>query len=58
MADEHVLQENLVWFVMSFMLKEVAARWAKQCSSAVSFPFPTWARFEAEFRLWFVEENE
>jgi hypothetical protein len=43
---------------MSFMSKDAAARWAERRASAVPFPFPTWAEFEAEFRLRFVEENE
>jgi hypothetical protein len=43
---------------MSFMSKYAAAQWAKHCLSAILFPFPTWAKFEAEFRLQFVEENE
>jgi hypothetical protein len=43
---------------MSFTLKDVATQWAEQRSSAVPFPFPTWAQFEAEFCLWFIEENE
>jgi hypothetical protein len=43
---------------MSFMSKDAAARWAERCASAVPFPFPTWAQFETEFRLRFVEENE
>jgi hypothetical protein len=58
MADGFISQERLVWFAMSFMSKDAAARWAEQRTSAVLFPFPTWAQFEAEFRLWFVEENE
>jgi hypothetical protein len=58
MADRFILQEKLVRFVMSFMSKDVAAWWAEHCLSAVLFPFPTWAEFEAEYRLWFVEENE
>jgi hypothetical protein len=41
--------EKLVWFAMSFMSKDAAARWVEQCSSAIPFPFPTWAQFEAEF---------
>jgi hypothetical protein len=36
----------------------VHARWAEHCSSAVPFPFPTWAGFEAKFHLQSVEENE
>jgi hypothetical protein len=43
---------------MSFMSKGAAAWWAECCSSAVPFPFPTWARFEAELCLQFIEENE
>jgi hypothetical protein len=43
---------------MSFMSKDAAARWAEQRASAVPFLFPTWAQFEAEFRLRFVKENE
>jgi hypothetical protein len=58
MADGFVSQEKLVWFAMSFMSKDVAARWAEQRASAVPFPFPTWAQFKAEFRLRFVEEDE
>jgi hypothetical protein len=40
------------------MSKDAAARWAERRASAVPFPFPTWAQFEAEFRLRFVEENK
>jgi hypothetical protein len=58
MADGFVSQEKLVRFAMSFMLKDAAARWAERRASAVPFPFPTWAQFEAEFQLRFVEENE
>jgi hypothetical protein len=58
MADRFVSQEKLVQFAMSFMSKDAAARWAERHASAVLFPFPTWAQFEAEFRLRFVEENE
>jgi hypothetical protein len=58
MADGFVSQEKLVRFAMSFMSKDAAARWAERRASAVPFPFPTWAQFEAEFRLRFVEENE
>jgi hypothetical protein len=58
MADRFVSQEKLVWFAMSFMSKDVAARWAERRASAVPFPFPTWAQFKAEFQLRFVEENE
>jgi hypothetical protein len=58
MADRFVSQEKLVWFAMSFMSKDAAARWAERRASAVLFPFPTWAQFEAEFQLQFVEENE
>jgi hypothetical protein len=58
LADGNVSQEKLVWFAMSFMSKDAAAQWAKQCSSAILFPFPTWAQFEAEFCLRFVEENK
>jgi hypothetical protein len=58
MADGFVSQEKLVRFTMSFMSKDAAARWAEQRASAVPFPFLTWAQFEAEFRLRFVEENE
>jgi hypothetical protein len=43
---------------MSFMSKDAAAWWAEWHSSAVLFPFPTWAQFEAEFCLQFIEENE
>jgi hypothetical protein len=43
---------------MCFMSKDAAARWAEQRASAVPFPFPTWAQFDAEFQLRFVEENE
>jgi hypothetical protein len=43
---------------MSFMSKDAAARWAERRASTVPFPFPTWAQFEAEFRVQFVEENE
>jgi hypothetical protein len=58
MVDRFVSQEKLVRFAMSFMSKDAAARWAEQCASAVPFPFPTWAQFEAKFGLRFVEENE
>jgi hypothetical protein len=58
MADGFVSQEKLIRFAMSFMSKGVAARWAEQHTSADLFPFPTWTKFEAEFRLRFVEENE
>jgi hypothetical protein len=29
MMDRNVSQEKLVWFAMSFMLKDTAARWAE-----------------------------
>jgi hypothetical protein len=58
MADGFVSQEKLVQFAMSFMSKDAAARWAERRTSAVPFLFPTWAQFEAEFQLRFVEENE
>jgi hypothetical protein len=58
MADGFVSQEKLVRFAMSFMSKGAAARWAERHASANPFPFPVWAKFEAEFRLRFVEENE
>jgi hypothetical protein len=58
MADGFVSQEKLVQFAMSLMSKDAAAQWAEHCSSAVPFLFPTWAGFEAEFCLRFVEENE
>jgi hypothetical protein len=58
MADGFIWQEKLVWFIMSFMSKDAAARWAERYSSAVLSPLPTWTQFKAEFRLWFVEENE
>jgi hypothetical protein len=58
MADGFVSQEKLVRFAMSFMSRDAAARWAERRASAVPFLFPTWAQFEAEFRLRFVEENE
>jgi hypothetical protein len=58
LADGNVLQEKLVRFDKSFMSKDTAARWAERRSSAIPFPFPTWAQFEAEFRLQFVEENK
>jgi hypothetical protein len=58
MADRFFSQGKLVWFAMSFMSKDAAAQWAERCASAEPFPFPTWAQFEAEFRLRFVEENE
>jgi hypothetical protein len=51
LADGNVSQEKLVRFAMSFMSKDAAARWTEQRSSAVLFPFPTWAQFEAELRL-------
>jgi hypothetical protein len=43
---------------MSFMSKGAAAQWAERHVSADPFPFPTWTKFEAEFCLRFVEENE
>jgi hypothetical protein len=58
MADGFVSQEKLVQFAMSFMSKCTAARWAERHASADPFPFPTWTKFEAEFHLRFVEENE
>jgi hypothetical protein len=58
MADGFVSQEKLVWFTMSFMSKGAAAQWAERHVSADPFPFPTWTKFEAEFCLRFVEENE
>jgi hypothetical protein len=58
LADRNVSQEKLIRFAMSFMSKDMATWWVEQCSSAVPFPFPTWAQFEAEFCFWFVEENE
>ncbi|KAJ7799720.1 hypothetical protein B0H14DRAFT_3491391 [Mycena olivaceomarginata] len=57
MADGFVSQKNRP-VRMSFMSKDTAARWAEQRASAVPFAFPTWAQFEAEFRLRFVEENK
>jgi hypothetical protein len=58
MADGFVSQEKLGRFAMSFMLKGAAARWAEWHVSADPFPFPTWTKFEAEFCLRFIEENE
>jgi hypothetical protein len=58
MADGFVSQEKLIWFAMSFMSKGAAAQWAEWHAPADLFPFPTWTRFEAEFRLRFVEENK
>jgi hypothetical protein len=58
MTDGFISQEKFVWFAMSFMLKDTATQWAERCSSAILFPFPTWTKFEAEFHLWFVEENK
>jgi hypothetical protein len=58
MTDGFVSQEKIIQFAMSFMSKDAATQWAEQCSSAVPFPFPTWTQFEAEFCLWFVEENK
>jgi hypothetical protein len=43
MADGLISQEKLVQFAMSFMSKDTAAQWVEQHSSAVPFPFPTWA---------------
>jgi hypothetical protein len=57
MMDGHISEEKLVRFTMSFMAKDMAARRAERHSSAVPFLFPTWTGFEAEFHLWFVEEN-
>jgi hypothetical protein len=58
MVDGHISQEKLVQFAISFMSKDVAARWAERCLSTVLFLFPTWTGFEAKFCLQFVEENE
>jgi hypothetical protein len=58
MADGFVSQEKLVRFAMSFMSKGAAARWAERHALTDPFSFPTWARFEADFCLRFVEENE
>jgi hypothetical protein len=58
MGDRFVLQEKLVRFAMSFMSKGTATQWAEWHASADLFPFPTWTKFEAEFRLRFMEENE
>jgi hypothetical protein len=58
MADGFVSQEKLVRVAMSFMSKDMAAQWVQRRASAVLFPFPTWAQFEAQFWLRFVEENE
>jgi hypothetical protein len=58
MAEGFVSQEKLVRFAMSFMSKGAAARWVKRHASADPFPFPTWTKFEADFRLQFVEENK
>jgi hypothetical protein len=57
-TDGCVSEEKLVRFAMSFMANNAATCWAKRRSSAIPFPFPTWAGFEAEFCLRFVEENE
>jgi hypothetical protein len=43
---------------MSFMSKGAVARWVERHASVNPFPFPIWAKFEAEFRLPFVEENK
>jgi hypothetical protein len=56
MADGFVSQEKLVWFATFFMSKGAAARWAERHASADPFPF--WTKFEAEFCLRFIEENE
>jgi hypothetical protein len=58
MADGFVSQEKLVRFTMSFMSKGAAARWVERHTLADLFPFPIWTKFEAEFHLRFVEENE
>jgi hypothetical protein len=58
MVDGFLSQEKLVRFAMSFMSKDAAAQWAERRTSAIPFSFPTWAQFEAEFWLRFVEENE
>jgi hypothetical protein len=55
--DGHVSEEKLVRFTMSFIAKDMATRWAERRSSAIPFPFLTWAGFEAEFHLQFIEEN-
>jgi hypothetical protein len=51
LVDGNVLQEKLFQFTMLLMLKDAAARWVKQRSSAIPFPFPTWAQFKAKFCL-------
>jgi hypothetical protein len=58
MMDGQVSEEKLVRFAMLFMSKDMAAHWAKYCLLIAPFLFPTWARFEAEFCLQFIEENE
>jgi hypothetical protein len=58
MADGFVSQEKLVRFAMSFMSKDAAARGTEHLLWAILFPFPTWAEFEAEFCLRFVEKNK
>jgi hypothetical protein len=58
LADGNISQEKLIRFAMLFMLKDATAWWVERRSSAVPFPFPTWAQFKAEFHLRFVEESE
>jgi hypothetical protein len=50
LADGNLSQEKLVWFTISFMLKDATARWAEQSTLAVLFLLPTQAQFEAEVR--------
>jgi hypothetical protein len=58
MTDGRISEEKLVRFTMSFMANNAATHWAKRHSSAIPFPFPTWAGFKAEFCLCFLEENK
>jgi hypothetical protein len=57
-VDRFVSQEKLVQFAMSFMSKGAAAQWVERHTLADPFPFPTWTKFVAEFRIRFVEENK
>jgi hypothetical protein len=39
MIDEHVSEEKLMGYPMSFMVKDMATQWAECCSAVVPFPF-------------------
>ncbi|CAK5267030.1 unnamed protein product [Mycena citricolor] len=53
-----VSEERVVCFALSYMSKDLAASWSERMSEHLVFPFPTWSSFVAEFKLWFVKENE